>query len=110
MQDRNVEEYSPREVYHFLKADSTIVLLDVRERDEYELCRIKGAVLIPLSEIEDRKHELGGIQRVIAYCHHGMRSYAAAGFLMNEGFPRVDNMRGGIESWSQTVDRSIPRY
>lgn len=110
MQDRNVEEYSAMEVHHLLKEDATIVLLDVRERGEYELCRIEGAILIPLSEIEDRKCELKGIQRVIAYCHHGMRSYAAAGYLMNEGVLRVDNMRGGIESWSQTVDGSIPSY
>jgi monothiol glutaredoxin len=44
------------------------------------------------------------------HCHHGSRSRAAAEQLLQQGFKRVYNLRGGIDAWSVTVDPSVPRY
>ncbi|MDE3118191.1 MAG: rhodanese, partial [Nitrospirota bacterium] len=45
-----------------------------------------------------------------AYCHHGMRSADATGFLLQQGFSNVKNLVGGIDAWSIQVDPNIPRY
>lgn len=51
-----------------------IFLLDVRERDEYEFCRLDGSTLIPLSQMKERYDEVPKDKEVLVYCHHGMRS------------------------------------
>ncbi len=91
------------------------LLLDCRRDDEWGLCRIEGAVHIPLSEIERRADELeddeGGRDRpVIVYCHHGQRSLRVAAALRAMGFSSVRSMAGGIELWSVDVDPEVPRY
>jgi rhodanese-related sulfurtransferase len=47
---------------------------------------------------------------VVVHCHHGGRSAQACKTLMQLGFSRVENLDGGIEAWSLTVDGSVPRY
>ena len=48
--------------------------------------------------------------RLIVHCHHGGRSFQAAGWLMKRGFTNVTNMAGGIDAWSTDVDTAVPRY
>lgn len=86
-------------------------LVDVRENDEWALNRIEGAVHIPLSEFAERgPAELESSDRLILYCHHGMRSAQAQAFLMAQGFTDVINLAGGIDAWSREVDPGVPRY
>jgi rhodanese-related sulfurtransferase len=47
---------------------------------------------------------------VVVTCHHGMRAARAGRILRQHGFARVENLAGGIEAWSLTVDPSVPRY
>jgi rhodanese-related sulfurtransferase len=47
---------------------------------------------------------------LVVYCHHGMRSAAAATWLRDQGFTRVRNLVGGIDHWSLEVDPSLRRY
>jgi adenylyltransferase/sulfurtransferase len=88
------------------------LLLDVREADEYATAHIEGSLLVPLGELEARLDELaewkGG--RVVAHCHLGGRSARACRLLSSHGFARVENLAGGIEAWSLTVDPDVPRY
>ena len=56
----------------------TIVLVDVREPWEYELCRIEGAKLVPLGSLAANVNDLLDVDEVICYCHHGMRSCGTA--------------------------------
>ncbi len=88
------------------------LFLDVREPDESARARIEGATLIPLGELPGRLAELERWRDVpvIVHCHHGGRSAQACEILLQHGFRRVDNMSGGIEAWSLTVDAMIPRY
>lgn len=90
-----------------------IRLVDCREEDEYAICRIAGAELIPLSRFaeEGRAKLLSDVaQPVIVYCHHGMRSLQATTFLRQLGHESVWSMTGGIDAWSQEVDANVPRY
>jgi rhodanese-related sulfurtransferase len=49
-------------------------------------------------------------RRVVVHCHHGPRSTRACALLREHGFERVENLAGGIDAWSLTVDPSVPRY
>lgn len=93
-------------------AGDSMLLLDVREQDEVETARIEGAHWIPLGELEARRDELEGEEGrvIIVHCHLGGRSTKAVRLLQELGFSNVENLDGGIEAWSLTVDASIPRY
>lgn len=91
---------------------SSCLLLDCREQNEYDLARIEGATLLPMSEIEHRLEELEPHRdrRLIVYCHHGVRSLHVTHWLRRQGFPKAQSMSGGIDVWSQQIDPGIPRY
>jgi adenylyltransferase/sulfurtransferase len=93
-------------------AGERLLLLDVREADEVARARIEGATWIPLGELEARVEELAAWRgdTVVAHCHHGARSARACALLAERGFRRLENLRGGIEAWSLTVDPAVPRY
>ncbi|MEC9466372.1 MAG: molybdopterin-synthase adenylyltransferase MoeB [Myxococcota bacterium] len=85
-------------------------LIDVREPHEWDICRIDGAKLIPLGQIENRISELDPEQEVIVYCKMGGRSKKAYNLLRNKGFTDLRNLKGGIRAWSEEVDPNIPTY
>ena len=90
------------------------VLLDVRNPNEYEIAKIDGSVLIPLSELEDgsgiaKVKELVNGHRLIAHCKLGGRSAKALNILKEAGIEGT-NVKGGIAAWSQEVDSTIPQY
>lgn len=87
-----------------------IFLLDVREPHEYSLAKINGSVLIPLGQVPHSLKQLDQNVEIVAYCHKGMRSADAVGFLLQQGFSNVKNLIGGIEAWSIEIDQSVPRY
>lgn len=95
-----------------LDADSLPLLLDCRQEDEYSIARIRGAVLIPMSELPQRLPELQAHRdaRIVVHCHHGGRSLRVANWLRAQGFSQAQTMEGGIDAWSQVIDPSVPRY
>lgn len=87
-------------------------LIDCREADEWQLCHLEGAELVPLSqfgELAPRRFQ-DTAQHLIIYCHHGMRSLRAASWLRQQGFTEAQSMHGGIDAWSQLIDPTVPRY
>src|SRR5881394_3702080 len=87
-----------------------LLVVDVREPHEYEIARIDGAVLIPISELPTRLAELDGHREIVTHCHHGARSLKALEILKAAGFSRVRSLRGGIDAWAVNVDPTLPRY
>ena len=108
----HVPAISAAELAHRRGAAEDLLLLDVREPDEFDRARIEGATLVPLGELTDRVGELDAWRErnVVVLCHHGRRSELGARTLMDAGFSRVEHLDGGIEAWSLTVDPSVPRY
>lgn len=105
------KEITVKELKQRLDNNDPIVLVDCRERDEYEYCRIEGSVLIPLSEFEKRaEKELNPDSEIVIHCHHGGRSLNACLYLEELGFENVANVVGGIEAWSLEIDPKVPRY
>lgn len=95
-----------------LDAGRTVLLLDCRESTEWDLVRIDGALLVPMSEIRDRLGELEPHREaeVIVYCHHGVRSRHVARWLRQQGFASAFSMSGGIDAWTTEIDSTLPRY
>jgi adenylyltransferase/sulfurtransferase len=88
------------------------VLVDVREQNEYDMARIPGSVLVPLSQLPNRFHELDKFKgkEIVVHCKMGGRSAKAITFLKQQGFENLVNMAGGITAWSDQVDPSVPKY
>lgn len=101
---------TPRELKDRLDKGDSVVLLDVREPWEHSMAKIDGSVLIPLGTIPQSLDQLNRDAEIVAYCHHGMRSADATGFLLQQGFKSVKNLVGGIDAWSIQVDPAVPRY
>lgn len=107
---RAAVEIDVRALHARMQSGRPFFLLDVREPFEFELARIEGANLIPLGELPRRAGELDRETEIFVLCHSGMRSQRAAEFLRSAGFPRVVNVTGGIDAWSEEVDPNVPRY
>jgi molybdopterin/thiamine biosynthesis adenylyltransferase/rhodanese-related sulfurtransferase len=101
---------SVQELKRKMDGTGVLTILDVREPFEYEIARIEGSKLIPLSELPDRLSELEREELTIVHCHSGMRSARAVQFLQGAGFANVLNLEGGIERWSDEIDPSVPKY
>ena len=95
-----------------LDAGEGFFFLDCREPDEYQVAKIPGATLVPMSEIADRLPELEPHKQklVVVHCHHGGRSLRVARWLREQGFADAQSLAGGIDQWSQEIDPSIARY
>ena len=87
-------------------------LIDVREPDEWDIARIPGAELLPLSQWPALALEklTDKSQPLLIQCHHGVRSARATAWLIEQGFDNATNLAGGIEAWSCEVDPAVPRY
>lgn len=105
-----MKEISPRELAERMKSEHPPRLIDVREPDEWQVCRIEGSELKPLMGIYSWMSELQPDEPVVLICHHGNRSAQAAMFLAHQGFREAINLRGGVEAWSREVDPGMPRY
>jgi rhodanese-related sulfurtransferase len=105
-------ELSVEELQSLREAKQPHLLIDCREDDEWHICRIEGAKLLPLSgfavqalaQLPDKQ------EHVVVYCHHGVRSMRATLWLRQQGFANAQSMRGGIDLWSELIDLSVPRY
>jgi adenylyltransferase/sulfurtransferase len=103
-------EISTPQLKAWMDEGRPLTVLDVRNPQEWEICRIEGSTLIPLPELQDRLGELDPASTIVTLCHSGMRSARAVNFLRQMGYSRAINLAGGINAWSLQVDPSVPMY
>jgi len=103
-------ETTPAQLRERLDRGEKIRLLDVRELQEWEICHLQGATLIPLRDLPSRLSEFNSADRIVVYCKTGKRGAEALSLLRSAGFFRVENLAGGIDAWAKEVDPTIPRY
>jgi rhodanese-related sulfurtransferase len=99
-----------RELAELRRADRPHLVLDVREADELEICRLEGAMHIPMARVPARTGELPRQQPLVVMCHRGGRSRAVVQFLRRAGFENALNLEGGIDAWASEVDSSMAQY
>ena len=97
----NYREVGPEEAWKMLLKNPPL-LLDVRTKNEYSQGYIKGAVLIPLQELQARAGELEQYQNqpILIYCATGNRSTTASKILLDHGYKNVMNLQLGIMGWA----------
>jgi len=110
-----MQPISPQQLAHLVstrqqQGAALPVLLDVREPQEWAICRIKGSQLMPMQTVPVRLVELNPEQEIVCICHHGMRSAQVAHYLERNGFNNVLNLTGGVDAWATQVDPAMPRY
>src|SRR2546430_5018943 len=103
-------EITPADVKARMDRGEQLVLIDVREPWEHQVCRIEGAKLVPLGSLAASLQTLPDVDEAICYCHHGMRSLDAAPWLPLQGIEKAKSLSGGIERWSVEIDLRVPRY
>lgn len=90
------------EALHQRLADGEVVrLLDIRSPAEIAQGMIPGSDRLPMHLIPLRLSDLPRDQELVLYCRSGARSYHACRFLMEQGYPLVVNLRGGIAAWAR---------
>jgi molybdopterin/thiamine biosynthesis adenylyltransferase/rhodanese-related sulfurtransferase/molybdopterin converting factor small subunit len=90
-----------------------VFILDVREPQEFQICRIPGSTLVPLGELSSRLAEIprgAGAPDIVVHCKSGVRSAKAARLLADRGYDRVRNLKGGILAWIDQIDPSQAKY
>jgi rhodanese-related sulfurtransferase len=87
-----------------------VVFVDVRETWERDVAAIQPSRHVPMGDVPARIQELDPEDHIIVFCHHGVRSMNVTAWLRQQGFEKVQSMRGGIDRWSKTVDPKVPLY
>ena len=103
-----MNEISCLELKELLKTKS-ISLIDVREKEEVDICSINGAIHIPMNSLPLELPKLKINTKYAIICHSGVRSYHACNYLLKLGFSVV-NVIGGIDKWALTCDLKMKRY
>ena len=104
------DNITPSQLSERMRGEEPPLIIDVREPEEYELARVEGTRLLPLSLFNEWAPSLDPERETVFMCHHGMRSAQVCAWLSRQGFEKVHNLAGGIDRWSADIDPTVPRY
>ena len=104
-----MKEITVRELKTKIDKGEDFQLIDVREDNERSFTNI-GGDHIPLATVANNLDKIDKEKEVIIYCRSGARSGQVTNFLMNQGYDRVINLKGGILAWASEIDDSVKKY
>lgn len=84
-----------------------IIIIDVREKEEYDAFHIPGIPLIPMPSIPNVLPELKPEKEYIFVCRSGNRSHHVAKFLLENGFDKAYNFYGGMLTWDDEIQTGL---
>jgi rhodanese-related sulfurtransferase len=96
-----IKELDVDTLQSYLQEGKVLRLLDVRGIAEMEQGMIPNAEKLPLHTLPARLHEIDDDELTVLYCRSGARSAQGVGFMAQQGFDNVYNLRGGIIAWAQ---------
>ena len=98
------EMITPQEAKTIMDSGEEHIILDTREQEEFDEGHIKGAILIPYTEIESKAEKIlpDKDKLILVYCRSGRRSKIAAESLSKLGYTNVKEF-GGIINWPYEV-------
>tara|TARA_Y100001970_G_scaffold290718_1_gene425446 strand:- start:346 stop:927 length:582 start_codon:yes stop_codon:yes gene_type:complete len=108
--NETAHELSPKKFKEAIDNDPSAVLIDVRESYEWDICKIEGARLLPLSSFDPFSNGLNPEDSIYIYCYKGKRSMLALKELKKAGFKKLKNLSGGIDLWAEEIDSNMPQY
>ena len=99
---RRIELIDPDGLAERLASDQAILVLDVRDDDEFAEAHIPGSVNVPYGRLIERLGELPTDRMIAAVCSGGKRSGLAASILQREGLDSVIHVgHGGLATWQR---------
>jgi rhodanese-related sulfurtransferase len=101
---------APKELAELLQRDSSVKLVDVRSREEFQAVNIAGSVLLSQDVMRGLMASGTNTQPIVVVDHQGKNSLDAAAYFIGHGLQNVRCLRGGIDAWSQEVDAKVRRY
>lgn len=109
---KSIAEITTEELAQMLEDKPNLILIDVREPQEFAICALPNAQLIPLASIPQMFERIPQHQPVVVYCHHGVRSKTAIDYLQKhkKGFENLINLQGGIHAWAMAIDPTMAVY
>jgi rhodanese-related sulfurtransferase len=101
---------APKELAELLQHDSSVKLVDVRSREEFQAVNIAGSVLLSQEVMRGLMASGSNTQPIVVVDHQGKNGLDAAAYFIGHGLQNVRCLRGGIDAWSQEVDAKVRRY
>jgi len=105
---------SCKEYYAVHQSKADHVLLDVRVKEQYDLCSLKGALNVELANLENELDEIRRLAQndipIYCICRRGIASTEAVSLLSNKISNPVYNIIGGLNAWVREVDPRFPMY
>jgi rhodanese-related sulfurtransferase len=101
---------APKELAELMQRDSSVKLVDVRSREEFQAVNIAGSVLLSQDVMRGLMASGSNTQPIVVVDHQGKNGLDAAAYFIGHGLQNVRCLRGGIDAWAQEVDAKVRRY
>jgi len=99
---QQIDEVTPDEVREMQARGESVVYLDVREHNEWNLGHLPRAIHLPRGNLEGKVEGIiDRSQKVVIYCARGNRSALAALTMQQMGYENVCSMERGIQGWAE---------
>ncbi len=98
---QQIDEVTPEQVREMQLRNESVIYLDVREPNEWNLGRLPQAVHLPRGNLETKVEAMiDRAQKVVVYCARGNRSALAALTMKQMGYQNVASMSRGFQGWA----------
>jgi sulfur-carrier protein adenylyltransferase/sulfurtransferase len=104
----NNMEITAKELAERIERGDALLLLDVREPQEWSTGHLDNAQHIPMRQVPAQIDSLPRDAEIIVYCRSGARSANVQHYMLDHGFRKVKNLAGGLLAWAREVDPSMP--
>lgn len=103
-------EISAPKLQKMMASHKKLLVIDIREPQEIQICRLAGTKLIPEKEFVRQPDRFNKKDQIVLFCRSGVRSARAVTLFRDKGFLNIKHLRGGIIAWIEEIDSSLPRY
>lgn len=97
--DNSVPLIYPDSLNSLLKSEPDLVILDAREKSEYDVSHLQNAIWVGYDNFKLENLKIGTDKDIVVYCSVGYRSEKVGEKLEDAGFRNVSNLHGGIFDW-----------
>lgn len=100
------QQLLPEEARQIINSNSDIIIIDIRQKKDYDNGHIRDAFAIPYKELKSSLDELDTSYTYLIYCNNGKDSMKASKLMAESGFSRVFTIVGGYKKWPFDIDKS----
>ena len=100
----------PADLAEWMERDTSIRLVDVRSREEFEAVHLANSRLLSQDVMREIMADGSNTRPLVLIDHQGKQALDAAAYFIGHGLQNVRCLRGGLDAWSQEIDPDVPRY